>query len=93
MTAAPQLGWLLDDLVARVPPVDKAAILSRDGLTVGTSALAKRLSDLLAVPQRGGPPRARGPGGGPRGAPRCAPPPRGPPPPPPPPPPHGPGAT
>ncbi len=53
MTATPQLGWLLDDLVARVPSVDKAAILSRDGLTAGASAAlgreeAERLSAIAA---------------------------------------------
>lgn len=32
-----QLDWLLDDLVARVAKVTRAAILSRDGLAVGAS--------------------------------------------------------
>jgi predicted regulator of Ras-like GTPase activity (Roadblock/LC7/MglB family) len=31
------LNWLLDDLVARVAQVDKAVILSRDGLAIGAS--------------------------------------------------------
>jgi predicted regulator of Ras-like GTPase activity (Roadblock/LC7/MglB family) len=31
------LSWLLDDLVTRVTQVDKALILSRDGLAVGAS--------------------------------------------------------
>ena len=31
------LGWLLDDLVTRVNHVDKALILSRDGLAIGAS--------------------------------------------------------
>jgi predicted regulator of Ras-like GTPase activity (Roadblock/LC7/MglB family) len=31
------LSWLLDDLVARVAGVDKAVILSRDGLVSGSS--------------------------------------------------------
>ena len=31
------LGWLLDDLVTRVNQVDKALILSRDGLAIGAS--------------------------------------------------------
>jgi predicted regulator of Ras-like GTPase activity (Roadblock/LC7/MglB family) len=53
MTATPQLGWLLDDLVARVPAVDKAAILSRDGLTASASTAlgreeAERLSAIAA---------------------------------------------
>lgn len=32
------LDWLLDDLVARVVQIDKAVILSRDGLAVAASA-------------------------------------------------------
>ena len=31
------LNWLLDDLVARVAQIDKAVILSRDGLAIGAS--------------------------------------------------------
>jgi predicted regulator of Ras-like GTPase activity (Roadblock/LC7/MglB family) len=31
------LNWLLDDLVTRVGPVDKAVILSEDGLAIGAS--------------------------------------------------------
>jgi predicted regulator of Ras-like GTPase activity (Roadblock/LC7/MglB family) len=31
------LSWLLDDLVTRVAQVDKAVILSRDGLAIGAS--------------------------------------------------------
>src|SRR6516165_3699426 len=31
------LGWLLDDLVTRVAQIDKALILSRDGLAIGAS--------------------------------------------------------
>jgi predicted regulator of Ras-like GTPase activity (Roadblock/LC7/MglB family) len=34
---ADQLNWLLDDLVTRVDQVRQAVILSRDGLTIGTS--------------------------------------------------------
>ena len=37
-----QLDWLLDDLVARVPHVEKAAVLSRDGFVLGTSAALRR---------------------------------------------------
>jgi predicted regulator of Ras-like GTPase activity (Roadblock/LC7/MglB family) len=37
MRQSGQLDWLLDDLVARVAKVTTAAILSRDGLAVGTS--------------------------------------------------------
>jgi predicted regulator of Ras-like GTPase activity (Roadblock/LC7/MglB family) len=42
MTDTPELGWLLDDLVARVPGVEKALVLSRDGLSVGASAALSR---------------------------------------------------
>jgi predicted regulator of Ras-like GTPase activity (Roadblock/LC7/MglB family) len=31
------LSWLLDDLVARIAQIDKALILSRDGLAIGAS--------------------------------------------------------
>ena len=31
------LSWLLDDLVTRVAQIDKALILSRDGLAIGAS--------------------------------------------------------
>ena len=31
------LNWLLDDLVARIAQVDKAVVLSRDGLAIGAS--------------------------------------------------------
>ena len=31
------LGWLLNDLVARVHEIDKAVILTRDGLVTGAS--------------------------------------------------------
>ena len=36
------LNWLLDDLVGRVTQIDKAVILSRDGLAVGASASLNR---------------------------------------------------
>lgn len=36
------LDWLVDDLVGRVAHVQKAAILSRDGLALGTSAALSR---------------------------------------------------
>jgi uncharacterized protein len=36
------LDWLVDDLVGRVAHVDKAAVLSRDGLTLGTSSALSR---------------------------------------------------
>jgi predicted regulator of Ras-like GTPase activity (Roadblock/LC7/MglB family) len=32
-----ELNWLLDDLVSRVAQIDKAVILSRDGLATGAS--------------------------------------------------------
>lgn len=44
------LDWLLDDLVARVPPIDKAVILSRDGLAIGASAgLSREDSEHLSA--------------------------------------------
>ncbi len=38
MSRASELDWLLDDLVARVVHIDKAVILTRDGLAIGASA-------------------------------------------------------
>ena len=38
MSHAGELDWLLDDLVTRVATVDKAVVLSRDGLAIGASA-------------------------------------------------------
>jgi uncharacterized protein len=37
-----QLDWLLDDLVGRVEHVEKAAVLSRDGFVLATSAALPR---------------------------------------------------
>jgi predicted regulator of Ras-like GTPase activity (Roadblock/LC7/MglB family) len=42
MSQGNRLGWLLDDLVSRVPDVEKALVLTRDGLTVGSSAALRR---------------------------------------------------
>jgi predicted regulator of Ras-like GTPase activity (Roadblock/LC7/MglB family) len=42
MSRVGALDWLLDDLVARVAQVDKAVILSRDGLATGASATLSR---------------------------------------------------
>jgi uncharacterized protein len=36
------LDWLVEDLVGRVAHVDKAAVLSRDGLALGTSSALSR---------------------------------------------------
>src|SRR5258707_15185992 len=47
---ASELDWLLDDLVARVADIDKAVILSRDGLAIGASAgLSKEDADHLSA--------------------------------------------
>jgi predicted regulator of Ras-like GTPase activity (Roadblock/LC7/MglB family) len=37
-----ELDWLLDDLVGRVARVEKAVILSRDGLAIGASSGLRR---------------------------------------------------
>ena len=52
-TTDSHLDWLLDDLVGRVAQVEKAAVLSRDGFVLGTSAAlpredAEHLSALAA---------------------------------------------
>jgi predicted regulator of Ras-like GTPase activity (Roadblock/LC7/MglB family) len=53
MTSGAELGWLLDDLVSRVPDIGKALVLTRDGLTVAASATltredAERLAAIAA---------------------------------------------
>jgi predicted regulator of Ras-like GTPase activity (Roadblock/LC7/MglB family) len=56
-----QLGWLLDDLVARVAMVTKAVILSRDGLAIGASAgMTREDSEYLCAAAAGLQSLARG---------------------------------
>jgi uncharacterized protein len=51
---ASELDWLLDDLVARVVHIGKAVVLSRDGLTIGSSAgLTKEDADHLSAAAAG----------------------------------------
>jgi uncharacterized protein len=48
--SASDLNWLLDDLVTRVPDVDRAVILSRDGLAIAaSSALSREDAEHLAA--------------------------------------------
>jgi predicted regulator of Ras-like GTPase activity (Roadblock/LC7/MglB family) len=57
------LSWLLDDLVARVDQVDKAVILSRDGLAIGASAeLTREDAEHLSAVAAGFQSLARGVG-------------------------------
>ncbi len=42
VTSSGELDWLLDDLVSRVAQVEKAVILSRDGLAIGASSGLRR---------------------------------------------------
>jgi uncharacterized protein len=57
------LSWLLDDLVARVAQIDKAVILTRDGLVVGSSGgLAREDAEHLAAVSAGFQSLARGAG-------------------------------
>jgi predicted regulator of Ras-like GTPase activity (Roadblock/LC7/MglB family) len=57
-----ELNWLLDDLVARVLPIQKAAILSRDGLTMGASGLSREDAEHLSAIAAGFQSLARGAG-------------------------------
>jgi len=60
-TAGGSLDWLLDDLVARVAQIDKAIILSRDGLAIGASArLSREDAEHLAAVAAGFQSLARG---------------------------------
>jgi predicted regulator of Ras-like GTPase activity (Roadblock/LC7/MglB family) len=55
------LSWLLDDLAARVAQVDKAVILSRDGLALAASAgLTREDAEHLAATAAGFQSLARG---------------------------------
>ena len=55
------LSWLLDDLVTRVGEVDKAVILSRDGLALAASAtLTREDAEHLAATAAGFQSLARG---------------------------------
>jgi len=57
------LDWLLDDLVARVAQIEKAVILSRDGLAIGASArLTREDSEHLSAVAAGFQSLARGVG-------------------------------
>lgn len=47
------INWMLDDLVARIPQVEKAVVLTRDGLATGASGVlvqedAERLAAMAA---------------------------------------------
>ena len=60
---AGQLDWLLDDLVARVTHIDKAVILSRDGLAIGASGgLSREDAEYLSAVAAGFQSLARGAG-------------------------------
>ncbi|HSZ49687.1 MAG TPA: roadblock/LC7 domain-containing protein [Streptosporangiaceae bacterium] len=63
MSRSGALDWLLDDLVARVAQIDKAVILSRDGLAIGASAgLSREDSEHLSAVAAGFQSLARGVG-------------------------------
>ncbi len=63
MSRTGTLDWLLDDLVARVAQIDKAVILSRDGLAIGSSAgLSREDSEHLSAVAAGFQSLARGVG-------------------------------
>lgn len=59
--AAGQLSWLLDNLVARVQPVQQALVLSRDGLVVAASqGMSRADSEHLSAVAAGVQSLARG---------------------------------
>jgi predicted regulator of Ras-like GTPase activity (Roadblock/LC7/MglB family) len=63
MSHGGQLDWLLDDLVGRVTHIDKAVILSRDGLVVGASSeMTREDSEYLCAIAAGFQSLARGAG-------------------------------
>jgi predicted regulator of Ras-like GTPase activity (Roadblock/LC7/MglB family) len=63
MTSNGELDWLLDDLVSRVAHVEKAVILSRDGLAIGASSgLSREDAEHLSAIAAGFQSLARGAG-------------------------------
>lgn len=63
MSHGGQLDWLLDDLVTRVTHIDKAVILSRDGLAIGASGgLTREDAEYLSAVAAGFQSLARGAG-------------------------------
>ncbi|MGE5288779.1 MAG: roadblock/LC7 domain-containing protein [Micromonosporaceae bacterium] len=63
MSSNGELDWLLDDLVARVAQIERAVILSRDGLAIGASAgLAREDAEHLSAIAAGFQSLARGAG-------------------------------
>ena len=63
MSRTGTLDWLLDDLVARVAQIEKAVILSRDGLAIGSSeTLSREDSEHLSAVAAGFQSLARGVG-------------------------------
>ncbi len=62
-TSKGELDWLLDDLVTRVAQIEKAVVLSRDGLAMGASmAMSREDADHLAAIAAGFQSLARGVG-------------------------------
>jgi len=63
MSRTGTLDWLLDDLVSRVAQIEKAVILSRDGLAIGSSeTLSREDSEHLSAVAAGFQSLARGVG-------------------------------
>jgi predicted regulator of Ras-like GTPase activity (Roadblock/LC7/MglB family) len=63
MSHGGQLDWLVDDLVARVTHIEKAVILSRDGLAIGASGgLSREDAEYLSAVAAGFQSLARGAG-------------------------------
>lgn len=63
MSLAGSMDWLLNDLVGRVPAIDRALLFSRDGLAIGSSAaLSREDSEHLSAVASGFQSLARGVG-------------------------------
>jgi predicted regulator of Ras-like GTPase activity (Roadblock/LC7/MglB family) len=60
--AQSELTWLLDDLVKRIEPIQRAVVLSRDGLTMGASGLTREDAEHLSAMAAGFQSLARGAG-------------------------------
>jgi predicted regulator of Ras-like GTPase activity (Roadblock/LC7/MglB family) len=64
VTSSVDINWMLDDLVNRIPQIQKAIVLSRDGLATGSSdELAQDEAERLAAMAAGFHSLARGASG------------------------------
>lgn len=62
MTETGSLDWLLEDLLERVGPIDRALLFSRDGIAIGSAGLSREDAEHLSAIASGFQSLARGVG-------------------------------